>query len=246
MLRNPPPTFFSRAHRRLERTAVPAGIFAVALLAMATTAVAKPSGNRIDGKGIGGVNLNLRRGPLVVRGGRHTRTAHTVDSMLGKPQSVHALPGIGESTVEKLFYLANYTDEKLSVYYSKRDAKGGFATKRGPYDRVEGVVTYTSKYAGHPQPGQPFPDADASEICVPLDAHVAPDEGPRRSFVCPYDPPGNSQALGLVYLSGGSRSRAGQVATEVGVFKFGVGNVIYIDLMAGALEDLNCENPQCT
>jgi hypothetical protein len=227
------------------RALIAAGATFLAALALASPAAAKPTSDRIQhGKGVGGVNLNLRRGPLVVRRGRHVHKVHTVNSMLGRPQSVHELPRQGQTEAEKTIYLANYTDDKLSVYYSKRDAKGKIDNKRDANDKVFGVVTYTSKYFGNPNPGQPFPDGEADGPCVPLDAHVAPDGGPRRAAACKFDPPGN--ALEIIYLSGGSASRAGQVISQVGVFNRLVGIVIYQSLLDGALMDLNCQNIECT
>jgi hypothetical protein len=229
-----------------SRGLITAAVALMALLVTASAATAKPASNRIDpGKGVGGVNLNLRRGPIVVHKGKHVRTVHTVNSMLGKPQSVHALPRIGETEAEKQIYLANYTDDKLSVYYSERDAKGKLDNKRDANDRVLGVVTYTSKYFGRPQPGQAFSDDEADGPCAPLDAHVAPDGGPRRAAACKFDPPGD-KALDIVYLSGGTPSRSGQFITQLAIFQRLPGFVIFSSLLQGALEDLNCENVQCT
>jgi len=224
---------------------ITAAVTALAALALAAPASAKPANDRIQhGKGVGGVNLNLRRGPLVVRRGRHVRKVHTVNSMLGRPQSVHELPRKGQTEAEKSIYVADYSDEKLSVYYSKRDAKGRIDSKRDAHDKVVGVVTSTSRYSGTPGPGQTFADGAADGPCAPLDAHVAPDGGPRRAAACKFDPPGN--ALEIIYLSGASAGRAGQTISQVAVFNRLVGIVVYQSLVDGALMDLNCQNIECT
>jgi hypothetical protein len=214
-------------------------------LSAAGVADAKPRSGHIDvNKGIAGVNLGLRRGPIVVRKGKSVHTVRTVASLLGKPQSVHELPrDQGETEGEKSVYLANYTDDRLSVYYSKRNSKGAIDSKRDRYDKVFGVVTYTSRYDGPFMPGDGVATS-RDDKCAPLDAHVAPDGGPRRVSACPLDPSGN--AFDIVFLSGGSPSRGGQRITQLGIYNSGFGVLLFQSLMAGALQDLNCENPQCT
>jgi hypothetical protein len=211
---------------------------AVVLLALAVPATAEAKSRRIDhDKGVGGVNLGLKRGPIVVNGHRR----NSVHKILGAPNG-------GIHPIEHGIYLANYTDDQLGVYYQS-GGKSSLAKKkrksrraRSANDRVVGIFTYIgpkgSLSFGTPGLGQTFPDSSADGACAPADRKWAPDNGPPRADACQYDP--GSHATDVVYLSQDSQSRAGQSIYQIGIFTPGLGGLIFNSLMAGALEERNC------
>jgi hypothetical protein len=204
---------------------------------------AKPKkGAKIEpGKGVAGVHLGMKRGPISVHKDGKVVKVHTVASILGKPQQLYALPREGITDAEKGIYIANYTDDALTVYYGRRGKNGKLDKQRDTYDKVLGVVTFTPRYPGQFAPGDGLSSSkDAG--CVPLDKREAPDGGPRRVAECKAEP-GNS--VEIIYMSAGSPSRAGQTISQLGIFNNLIGTVLYDSLMQGALDDLGCENPQC-
>jgi hypothetical protein len=225
--------------------------FAVVLVALSLGLVgggmadAKPKpGAKIEPfKGVAGVNLGLKRGPITVRRGKKVVKLHTVDSILGKPQRVDTLPRDGITDAEKSIYIATYSDDALTVYYQSRNKAGKLDKKRDAYDKVIGVITYTPRYQGDsPAPGDLINSSSRDNECVPLDKRVAPDGGPRRIAECSFE---HGRAIDIIYFSSASPSRDGQMIQQVGIYTNTFGTVLFDSLMQAALEDLGCEDPTC-
>ena len=168
-------------------------------------------------KGIGGINVGMSRAK--------------VDSPLKKPQEVFPLmPGL---------YGANYTDEKISVYYRLKGKSGKKDTKRDKWDRVVAVITFSPQYKGTPSVGDHF---TTRQRCTPIDRHEGPDGGPRRVGACYHDGPGTKSAI--VYL-GYANSRAQQPVSGVMIAQGTLAAAIFSGLMEDALEGLDCPDYDC-
>jgi hypothetical protein len=230
-----------RVHSRATAFALVAAL--TVGLAGGGAADAKPKrGAKIEtGKGVAGVNLGLKRGPISVRRGKRVVRVHTVNSILGKPQQVVNFPEDGVVAGGGSIYLANYLDDGLSVYYQSRGKTGRPDKKRDAYDKVLGVVTYTPRYQGPLAPGDGL-DTSGDANCVPLDKREAPDGGPRRVAQCLVL---TGKSAEIVFMSPGSPSRDGQLIEQLGIYTRGFGSALFQSLMAGALEDLGCETPAC-
>lgn len=213
-------------------------------LAGASATDAKPKrGAKIEtGKGVAGVNLGLKRGPISVRRGKRVVRLHTVASILGKPQQVVNFPEDGSVAGGGSIYLANYLDDGLSVYYQSRSKAGRPDKKRDAYDKVLGVVTYTPRYQGPLAPGDGLDSSGDAQNCVPLDKREAPDGGPRRVAQCLVTP---GKSAEIVFMSSASPSRSGQRIEQLGIYSRGFGSALFQSFMEGALEDLGCETPAC-
>ena len=102
-------------------------------------------------------------------------------------------------------------------------------------------MTFTPRYDGKYAPGKHLSTGkDAG--CVPLDKREAPGGGPRRVAECKVEP---GDSVEIIYMSPGSPTRAGQTISQLGIYDNLFGTVLFQADMAGALDDLGCENPQC-
>jgi len=222
---------------------IAAAISIAVVLGTVPATTAKPKHSRIEsGKGAGGVNLGLKRGPITVRKNGKVRRVNTVHSMLGKPQRIDHFPRDGSTFGEKKLYGATYSDDELFVYFQKRGKNGRFDSKVDAYDKVVGVTVFSSRYRGALAPGQAFDDSNGP--CAPLDKRSAPGGGPRRVFACKYEPPSDT-AVDVVYMSAGAATRAEQQISQTTIFVPLIGEAVFQALLAGALEDLDCETIAC-
>ena len=120
-------------------------------------------------------------------------TRAKVDKLLGKPQQAFPL----EAGISG----ANYTDEKLSIYYRRKSKK------------VVSVQTFSPTYSGTPAVGKAFA---TKRRCTPIDRHSAPGGGPRRVGACLHDSSGPGMAI---ITLGVADSRAAQRVTNVAILR---------------------------
>lgn len=179
--------------------------------------------------GIGPVKVLMKRGPLRNSKGRPIRT---VTSVLGTQGRSVPLDGYAAGLP---LYLTEYPAQGLVVYYERRN---GMANgPKSPTDRVAGVVSAKKSY------GLPIGSTFSGEDCIPIDRHLAPDEGPRRVSTC-FEHDGSIEEF--FYMEAGTPSRAEQTISMVGIFRLSIGIQIHAALIQEALEILECSDLACS